>query len=413
MIVLFAVVASTLLISGFCSLFEATLYSTRIATLEAATKEDKHRKAARRMLEMKNDVSIPTSAILILNTVANTAGAALAGMYSAQVFGASWVPAFSVALTFSILFFSEILPKTYGAVHWRSVWSMMVWPLAFIEKGLYPLIRITQAFSQFFTRGHRSPVITEDEILAMIHVGAKAGQLTPAELRMLDSVFHFHKLSVRQVVVPRNEVVFLEVNQPAEELIKIAKQTEHTRYPLCRGSMDEVLGIIHVKDLLDVRPEDGFDLTSIMRPARHVPETKRISGLLAEMQRSRQHMAIVVDEHGSTAGIITLENVLEQIVGAVQDEFDRETPDTVKEGAGRFIVRGATPLESINRELNLQFAASGVNTLSGFLVAQVGRFLKTGDKIKLKGATAEVLEIEGNRAVRVRLTLVRTNDSET
>ena len=228
------------------------------------------------MLQMKGDVTVPTSAILILNTIANTAGAALAGMYAAQMFNASWVLVFSIALTFGILFFSEILPKTYGAVHWRTVWSMIVWPLAFIVKGLYPLIRITQAFSQLFTREQTAPVITEDEILAMIHVGARAGQLTPAELKMLDSVFNFHKLLVRQVVVPRNEVVFLDANQSLEELIALAKQMEHTRYPLCRGSLDEVLGIIHVKDLLGVRAEDGLDLTSIMRPARHVPETKRI-----------------------------------------------------------------------------------------------------------------------------------------
>ena len=120
----------------------------------------------------------------------------------------------------------------------------------------------------------------------------------------------------------------------------------------------------------------------------------------------------MVDEHGSTAGIITLENVLEQIVGAVQDEFDRETPDTVKEGVDRFVLRGATPLESISRELHLQLAAPGVNTLSGFLVAQVGRFLEVGDKVKLKGAIAEVLEIEGNRATQVRITLTPNQPPE-
>ena len=178
---------------------------------------------------------------------------------------------------------------------------------------------------------------------------------------------------------------------------------EHTRYPLCRGSVDKVLGIVHVKDLLDVRAEDGFDLTSIMRPARHVPETKRISELLAEMQRSRQHMAIVVDEHGTTAGIVTLENVLEEIVGTVQDEFDRETPNIVVEGGGRLLVRGGTPLNEINRELALELHGPNVNTLSGYLVARVGRFLKVGDHIEIPGMSAEVVEVEGNRATKIRL----------
>ena len=123
------------------------------------------------------------------------------------------------------------------------------------------------------------------------------------------------------------------------------------------------------------------------------------------MQLSRQHMAIVVDEHGGTAGIVTLENVLEEIVGAVQDEFDREAPDIVDEGGNRYVVLGGASLESVNRQLHLEWRVAGVNTLSGFLVAQVGRFLHAGEKVDLPGATAEVLEVEGNRATKVRLTL--------
>ncbi len=409
MTVFFGVVALTLTVSAFCSLLEATLYSTRIATLEAAAKTKRKRSVAQRFLKMKYDVSSPTSAILILNTIANTAGASIAGMYAAQVFGSVWVPLFSIGLTFSILFFSEILPKTYGATHWRNVWELIVWPLALIEKALRPLIYVTQRFSRMFTGGRSSPVITEDEIIAMIHVGARAGQISAAELKMMDAVLHFDKTLSRQVMVPRNQVVFFDVDRELSDCIALAQRTEHTRYPLCRGSVDEVLGIVHMKDLLGLEPDEEVDLTSLMRPVRHVPETQKINELLTEMQRSRQHMAVVVDEHGGTAGIVTLENVLEEIVGSVQDEFDQETPDIQAEGNNRYLVLGGASLEAVNRELHLELRVAGVNTLSGFLVAQVGRFLRAGEKVELSGATAEVLEVEGNRATKIGLRLPPEN----
>ncbi len=402
MTVFMIVVAATLLISGLCSLFEATLYSTRIPTLEASVHVPARRRAAKRFLLMKEDVSGPTSAILILNTVANTAGASLAGMYAAQVFGAVWVPLFSIGLTFAILFISEILPKTYGATHWREVWAVVVWPLSFIEKALKPLVKLTQRFAWLFTSPSAVPVITQEEIRAMLHVGAKEGQVSERELRMIEGVFGSSRILCRQIMVPRGEVVFLDVEWPLDECIAVAKQTQHTRYPLCRGSMEDVLGIVHVKDLLGWSGDAKVDLTKFMRAARHVPETMRISSLLTEMQQSRQHMAIVVDEHGSTAGVVTLENVIEEIVGTVQDEFDREAPQLVPREE-HYIALGSATVEGINRELGLHLRAPGINTLSGIIAAKLGRFPEVGDRVELDGVVARVLETENNRALKIRL----------
>ncbi len=405
MTVFILVVFLTLAVSAFCSLLEATLYSTRVAVLEAAARGGEHVKAARRFLEMKEKVSVPTSGILILNTIANTAGAALAGMYAAQAFGTRWVPAFSIALTFAILFFSEILPKTVGAVHWRELWSSLVWPLALVVKLLYPLIRFTQRFAECFTVHAAEPAITEAEIQAMIHLGERTGQLSSRERKMLDAVFHFDKLLCRQVMVPRGEVVYLDAAWPMSRCIALAKSTGHTRFPLCRDSIDEVLGIVHVKDLVGVPGDAEIDLTAVMRPARHVPETTRISAVLTEMQTSHQHMAVVVDEHGSTSGIVTLENVIEEIVGSVQDEFDREAPDLVATGPGQYVVLGSASVERINRHLSLELRAPGVNTMSGLLISEIGRFPEVGDQVELEGVTAQVLGVKGSRATRIRLTL--------
>ncbi len=402
---LILVVAATLLISAACSLFEATLYSTRITALEAAARSEERRRAAERFLDMKRHVSAPTAAILILNTIANTAGATLAGMLAVQVLGARWVPAFTVLLTFAILTFSEIVPKTYGATHWQWLWPHVVWPIAFIERVLRPLVGLSQRPAAVFAAGRPHAGVTEDEILAMIHLGARHGELSEAELRMLDAVFRLDKVLCRQVMVPRSEVVFLDVSWTARRWLTLVRETRHTRYPVCEQSLDRVLGILHVKDLLGLAPEAAPDLRPFLRPARYVPETARLDAVLREMQHSRQHMAVVVDEHGSVSGIVTLENVLEHLVGALRDEFDVEAPDLIEQAPGVYLARGSLPLERLNRELGLDLRLPHVNTLSGLVVARLNRFPQVGDEVDLDGVHAEVLAVEGSRAGRIRLRL--------
>lgn len=398
------VVSLTLLVSAMCSLFEATLYSTRLATLEAARTGGK-RKPAERFIRMKRNIAVPTSAILILNTLANTGGATLSGMYASGVLGTTWVPAFSAGLTLAILFLSEILPKTYGAVHWRSLWALIVWPLTIMEKMFHPIISITRKFADLFTKGGSIPTVTEDEIVSMIQMGHTSGEVTPVELQLLNKIFHFDELLCRQVMVPRPEVVFFDEKISLSECIGVAKQTKHTRFPLCRGTLDETVGVIHVKDLIGVASNQTFDLRSIARPIFTVPETMPLSGLLRQMQSNHQHMALLVDEHGTVAGIITLENVLEQIVGAVQDEFDAEAPEIVQEGPGRYIVQGRLPIDRLNHELNLDLYDSNVDTLSGLLVTRLGRLPKAGDVVDLERVVAKVLEVQAGRATRVALTI--------
>ena len=411
MTMLLVVAGVTVLISSMCSLFEATLYSTRTGSLEAERAEGKHARLAERFIAMKANIARPTSAILILNTVANTAGATICGMYAAQVLGSVWVPAFSVGLTVAILFVGEILPKTYGATHWRDMWHLTVWPLTLMQKGFSPLIRVTQAFSGFFTGGLGVPAVTEDEIRADIHLGRKAGELSASELQLLNAVFHFDDMLARQVMVARRDVVFFDVHWSLEKCLEVAKETRHTRFPLCIGSLDEVVGLVHVKDLLGLTDDEGI-LRSVARPIRHIPETLPISRLLREMQSTHQQMALVDDEFGSVVGVITMENVVEQIVGDVQDEFDSEPPEIVPEGADTFKVSGQLPIERVNRELGLDLYAPDVDTLSGLLVSRLNRLLKVGDRVRLRNATAEVVEEQGGRATQVRMRIAQGDEGE-
>ncbi|MDE2880784.1 MAG: hemolysin family protein [Acidobacteriota bacterium] len=412
MLGLILVAALTVFISSVCSLFEATLYSTRLSTLEAAKSEGRHARLAERFIAMKTNIAQPTSAILVLNTVANTAGATVCGMYATSVLGASRVPAVSVVLTVAILFVGEILPKTFGAMHWGSLWRFIVWPLAGMQRAFKPVIKVTQGFANFFTGSHGTPVITEDEIQANIRLGRKAGELSATEQQLLNAAFHFDDMSVRQVMVPRREVAFLDASWDLAKCLAVAKETGHTRLPLLKGSLDEAVSLVHIKDLLGVAPSDDFEVKSIARPLRHVPETLPISRLMREMQRTHQHMALVDDEYGSVVGVVTLENVVEQIVGDVQDEFDSEAPEIVSEGSGAYRIRGGCLIDRVNRELGLELYSADVETISGLLAARLGRLLKAGDRVRFEGARIEVLEEERGtaRLVRVRLERSGTED---
>ncbi len=402
MTILAAVVLITLTLSAVCSLFEATLYSTRVATLEAAKAQGRRGRGAEIFLGMKKDIAKPTSAILILNTVANTAGATIAGMLAAQLFGGKVVPLFSMLLTFAILMFSEILPKTYGAVHWRHLWPVIVWPLLAIQRALSPVIWLTEKASSLVTRGHSAPATTEDEILAMIQLGAKAGEVSATELELLTAVFVFDETSVREVMVPRHEILVLDTAWSTEQCLKVIRETKHTRYPLCHSTLDDTVGIVHVKDLLGM-PET-IDLQAVARPVERLPDTMPIRQVLKSMQKSQRHLSLVVDELGTVIGAVTMENVMERLVGAVQDEFDTESPELVTEKTGSYVAQGQLPLVRLNHDLDLDLAWPGVYTLSGYLAASLGRLPRVGDRLPLGELEAEVLEVRQHRASRIRIT---------
>jgi len=250
MALLFIVVTLTLAISAMCSLFEATLFSTRTAAVEAARVSGRHRGSAERLLRMKRNLARPTSAILILNTIANTAGATVAGMLAAKEVGNWFIPTFSVGLTLAILFISEILPKTYGAVRWRRLWPVIVWPLSAMEALLRPVIYVTQLFARLLVPERSDSPSTEEEILAMIRLSGRAGELTPSEQEMLTTVFAFDEITAAEVMIAAANVVVLKTDWGLKDCLRRARESRHTRYPLSREGLREAIGVVHIKDLV-------------------------------------------------------------------------------------------------------------------------------------------------------------------
>lgn len=254
------------------------------------------------------------------------------------------------------------------------------------------------------TGEHETPH-TEEEIKALLREAHIHGDVTGSEHRLINAVFEFDDTICRRVMVPRTDVEYFDTSQSLSSCLESAKHSRHTRFPLCDGSLDKVVGVIHIKDLIGFSSQDDLDIRTLARPPKQVPETIPISRLLRHFQASRQHLAFVVDEYGTTSGIVTLENVLEQIVGPVEDEFDLETPDIVPDGPGQYIVQGSASVDVVRRVLNLNLEDKDADTFSGLLMTREGEILEAGDRIELDGATAEVLEVKSARATRVRVTL--------
>ncbi|MCU0642786.1 MAG: CNNM domain-containing protein [bacterium] len=325
MSILLLIVFITLTISAICSLFEAILYSTRTGTLEVAKQKQKNKKAAITLLNMKRDIAVPISAILILNTIANTAGATIAGMYASKVLGSIYVPIFSVLLTLSILFFSEIMPKTIGAVHWRKLWMLIVFPLSIFQFILYPLIYIARKLSYFITKGHPPDIVTEEEILAAARMGAKEGEISDQEHLIIDNLLNLENRKAREIMTPRPVIFSINAKLKITEAFKIATEKGFSRVPIYQNDRENIIGYVMIHDLGAAcnLQNVGITLKDIIKPITFIPETINCFTLLFDFLRTRKQIAILIDEYGGLAGLITLEDLLETLLGfEIVDEHD-------------------------------------------------------------------------------------------
>lgn len=261
--------------------------------------------------------------------------------------------------------------------------------------------------------GHDSPH-SEDEIRALLREAHIHGQLSGSEHYLLNNVFEFDDLICRLAMVPRAEVQILDINRPFPELLQLAKETKHTRYPVCDGSLDSLLGVVHMKDLLGVDGESAdYDLRTIMRKPIKVPENMPISRVLKRIQNTHQLLTFVIDEYGTIIGICTLENVLEKIIGPVDDEFDvAEQPAIKLLGHGNFLIQGNTPITEVEVALDMNLDDQDVDTVAGVLMSRSGKVPERGDLVEFDGATAEVIEVRHDHAEKILFKLDDSDDME-
>jgi len=341
----------------------------------------------------------------------------LFGLPAEKVHYAAFPVAFFI-ITFLHLTVGEQAPKIGAIQRARATTLFVAYPLAVFYRVFKPFIALINMSSNAMLRvvglkivSEHDSAITEDEVRVILTESAAMGHLGAGEQRMLENVLDLEDKIARRHMVRRSQVVSLDRNDPMQKKLEIASRSGHTRFPLCDGGLDDVIGIVHVKDVFNATSLGG-ELTSLVQVARKplfVPETVHLDVLLKEFQKSKNHMALLVDEYGSVSGIITLENVIEEMVGPIEDEFDAEAPLVVKKGEGRFEVDAACPIDEFAETCDVELPA-GIRTdsVGGLLIELLGHIPRTGEKVRLGNYEVTILESEPTRVVRVLLEKARS-----
>ena len=323
MIELVIAVSFAILISAGCSLFEAVLYSVPVRHLEAMAEAGKP--AGKIFSRMRQNVERPIAGILSLNTIANTAGAAFAGAAATAVFGHEWLGYFSAAFTLAVLLFSEIIPKTAGVVYGRSLVPFVAYPLKALVWLMSPVIWVSTLMTRLIARGKTQEAVTGEEIRIMARLSLSSGEITSYQDQAIERILTLQEKMVKDVMTPRTVIFSLSEHLTVDEASKVAGRWEHSRVPVYDRDTEDVVGVILTKELFIAHAEEKKEthLTELMRPVHFVVETARLNKVLAEFLELRQHLFVVLDEYGGVAGLISLEDILEELLGReIIDESD-------------------------------------------------------------------------------------------
>lgn len=409
-----------LLLSAFFSSAETAL--TTVNKIRMRTLAEEGRKRARTVLAITDDSGKMLSAILIGNNIVNLSAASLTTSL-AYSFGGSMVAIASGILTILILLFGEITPKTMATIHSEKMSLVYAPVISMFMKIMTPAIFIINGLSigvLFLLRvdpNAKNNVMTETELRTIVDVSHEDGVIESDEREMINNVFDLGDARAKDVMVPRVHVTFADINSTYGELIDIFREDKFTRLPVFKDTTDNVVGTINMKDLLLYDNTKGFHIQDILREAYFTYEYKNISELLVEMRKASFNIAIVLDEYGETAGLITLEDILEEIVGEIHDEYDENEEDFIQEIDEReYIVEGSTNLDDLNDRLDLDLNSEEYDSLGGFIIERLDRLPEAGDSIHTEEGIHMVVEkLDKNRIELVHMYLPEAapNSSET
>ncbi|MDX1566154.1 MAG: hemolysin family protein [Longimicrobiales bacterium] len=391
------VLAFTLGTSFLCSILEATLLS--ITRSYAESLNDQGDAAGRILKRFQERIDEPIAAILTLNTVANTAGATLSGALALEVFGNRWVAVFSGLLTLAILLFSEIVPKTLGATFWKTLARPAAYVLRAMVWVLKPVLIPLRLFSRLITpTGARPSDVSRAELEILAEIGRREGTLEEAEWKVVRNVMNLGAVTVAEVMTPRTDVVAVPADATVDEAKDIMLNQGHLRLPAFEESLDRIAGVVLARDLWQADREGAGKLRGVIRPISFMPGTKTVEEAIPEMRGQRNKMAIVVDEFGGTAGLVTLEDLLEEIVGEIQDEHEIAEPvDFLRLQSGGIRIWGGVPVREVNQWLDLGLPEEPHDTIAGLVFGRLNRIGRVGDEVEVEGGLFRVLRMRGRR----------------
>ncbi|MEO2261964.1 HlyC/CorC family transporter [Lachnospiraceae bacterium HCP28S3_F9] len=399
-----------LILSAFFSSAETAL--TTVNKIRIRSLADEGNKRAKSVLKVTDDSGKMLSAILIGNNIVNLSAASLTTSL-AYSFGGSMVAIASGILTVLILLFGEITPKTMATIHSEKMSLLYAPVIHFFMKIMTPLIFVINGLSTGvllllrIDPKAKNTAMTENELRTIVDVSHEDGVIESDEREMINNVFDLGDARAKDVMVPRVHVTFADINSTYTELIEIFREDKFTRLPIFEDTTDNVVGTINMKDLLLYDNTKEFNIRDILREAYFTYEYKSISELLVEMRQASFNIAIVLDEYGETAGLITLEDILEEIVGEIHDEYDENEEDFIQEISDReYIVEGSINLDDLNDRLDLNLSSEEYDSLGGFIIEYLDRLPEKGDSITTEEGIRMVVEtLDKNRIESVHLYL--------
>ena len=404
------VILILLALSAFFSSSETAL--TTVNKIRIRNLAEAGDKQAGYVMKLGENQARMLSAILIGNNVVNLSASSMVTVLVTDVFGSSFAGIATGVLTLLILIFGEITPKTVATLESERNALRCAHVIYTLMIALTPLILLVNWMSSGVLKllhvdpNKRNDDMTEDELRTIVEVGHEKGVIESEEKEMINNVFDLDDSVAKDIMVPRIDMVFVDVDASYQKVIETFREEHYTRLPVYEETTDNVIGIINVKDLLLVEDREHFQVRDYLRQPIYTYESKKISDLLLELRKTSNNIVIVLDEYGATAGLATLEDILEEIVGDIRDEYDGDEEEELVEVApGEYVAEGAMKLDDLNDRLNLGLDSEDYDSIGGFMIEQLDHLPEAGESMEYQGIRMVVDAVDRNRIDKVRIYL--------
>lgn len=402
-----------LFLSGFFSSSETAL--TTVNKLKLRSLADEGNAHAKKVLKVTENQSKLLSTILIGNNIVNIFASSLTTLLAADLFGSSFVGIATGLLTLIILIFGEITPKTLATKYAVPLSMVFVYPIWFLMLVLTPAIFILDLitgfiFKLFHVDLNQSEKMTESELLTVVNVSHEEGVIEPEEKFMISNVVDFGDALSKDIMIPRADVVFADAYSSYDELVELFKKETYSRIPIYEDTKDHVIGVLYLKDLFFYRETNDieyFDLRSILRKPVYVYEYQKTSQIFADMKSSSSTFAVVLDEYGICSGIITMEDLIEEIVGEIRDEYDEDENDFIKKITDNiYDIDASMKLDDLNDAIGVNLHSEDYDSLAGYVIELMDKLPKEGEEAIHSNIIFKVLKVHKNRIERILLTIL-------
>ena len=402
------IVLGLLALSAFFSSSETAMMA--VNKIRIRNLADAGLSSAQTLMKVLDNQPKMLSAILIGNNIVNISASSLATIVVTRAFGDMYVGVGTGILTLLVLIFGEITPKTSATLYSETMALRFAKPIYMIMQVLTPVIFIVDKLSQGVLRllhvdpNKKQDAITEDELRTIVEVSHEEGVIESDEKKMIYNVFDFGDSVAKDIMVPRIDMTFIDVNATFSEVIEVFREVKYTRYPVYEETTDNVIGIINIKDLLLTENQKKFCIRDYLREPLYTYEFKKTADLMVELRKTQNNIAIVLDEYGATAGLITLEDMLEEIVGEIRDEYDEDEEDLIRRiGPREYVVEAAMKLDDLNDQLGLDLESEDYDSIGGFIIGLLDHLPEEGEEVTHRNLRLVVDQVDRNRIDKIHL----------